>query len=93
MRIEVTGPMGGELVFDWDPGTGRVSGPDAWWIDRMLALWDSASARGDSAPPIPDPRYSKAGMAFFLSALEFPVPDELRAELPSDQWPGLEANA
>jgi len=82
MRITVTDTAGEQLIFDWDPGTGELSGPDGWWIDRMLRLWSNLLSLAGADQLAPDPRHSGLGMAYFLEAHDFTVPDELRAAVP-----------
>ena len=81
MRIEVTDTAGEDLAFDWDPATGVVSGPDGWWVDHMLTLWTGVDRLGTGAA-MSDPRRSVAGMAAFLAAHEFGLPEALRAAGP-----------
>lgn len=82
MRITVTDTAGEQLIFDWDPSTGALSGPDGWWIDRMLGLWSNLLILAGADQFAPDPRRSPLGMAYFLEAHDFTVPDELRAAVP-----------
>jgi hypothetical protein len=84
MRIDITDPTGDQLRFDWDPGTGELSGPDGWWVERTLGLWDGFAALAGEGATVPNPRHSVPGMALFLLAQGFVPPDELRAELPGD---------
>ena len=81
MRIDVTDPAGDRWEFDWDPVTGDVSGPDGWWVDRLLGLWDGFAAIARPDPTLTNPRCSAPGMALFLLAQGFTPPDELRAQL------------
>ena len=82
MRISVTDAAGEQLIFDWDPRTGELSGPDGWWIDRMVQLWSNLLSLANADQATPDPRHSPAGMAAFLAAHDFTVPDELRSAVP-----------
>lgn len=81
MRIDVIDNAGERLIFDWDQATGAISGPDGWWVDRILTLWTGVGGLGAAAPGL-DPRRSAAGMASFLTAQGFDLPDDLRTALP-----------
>ena len=83
MRIDITDPSGDQLRFDWDPGTGELSGPDGWWVEHRLGLWDGFAALAGPGASVPNPRHSMPGMALFLMAHGFVPPDELRAGVPA----------
>ncbi|MCU0767376.1 MAG: hypothetical protein MUE39_08385 [Gammaproteobacteria bacterium] len=87
MRIKLTDKAGDALQFDWDPATGEISGPDGWWIDRVLALWDGVAGLARAEQLAPNPRYSTEAMALFLLAQGFLPPDELRAPPARDDPP------
>ena len=84
MRIDVTDPSGDRWVFDWDPVTGAVSGPDGWWVNNLLGTWDAFAAQAAAARPVPSPRYSARGMALFLIAQGFRPPDALELWVGAD---------
>jgi len=86
MHISVTDNAGDQWLFDWDPRTGVLSGPDGWWIDRLIELWSMLGALAGADQTTIDPRHSRAGMACFLAAHEFHLPDELRIDLSPCFW-------
>lgn len=84
MRIDVTDPAGDRWVFDWDPVTGAISGPDGWWVDHLLSAYDVFASRPPAMQPIPSPRHSARGMALFLIAQGFRPPDALELWVGAD---------
>ncbi len=92
MHLDITDQAGDKLVFDWDPQTGEVSGPDGWWVVNMLALWDRFAAFGGDSQQTPNPRHSPAAMMLFLKTQGFSVPPELRAVLPPGCMPTRDMN-
>jgi hypothetical protein len=86
MRISVSDNAGDQWLFDWEPSTAELSGPDGWWIDRLMQLWGRLAALAGADPTAIDPRHSRAGMACFLVAHEFRLPDELCTDLSPCFW-------
>jgi hypothetical protein len=93
MRIDITDPAGDRWEFDWDPATGAVSGPDGWWVDHLLGLWDGFAGLAAPGQPAPNPRHSAPGMALFLMAQGFRPPDELHAHLAPRDLPAAGSRA
>jgi hypothetical protein len=93
MRIDITDPAGDRWEFDWDPVTGAVSGPDGWWVDRLLGVWEGFAPLAAFDQTVPSPRHSAPGMALFLMAQGFRPPDALRARLAPDQLPAIGADS
>jgi len=76
-----------------DPVSGEVSGPDGWWVDRMLGVWEGFAPLAAFDQTVPSPRHSAPGMALFLMAQGFRPPDALRARLAPDQLPAIGADS
>jgi hypothetical protein len=92
MHINISDNAGDQWLFEWDPSTGVLSGPDGWWIDRLIQLWSILGALADADDAASDARHSRTGMACFLAAHEFRLPEELRAHLSPSCWALREAH-